>query len=1038
MIKQALSERECPLPPQLCPWAGGEDDAGQQGQYPGAHLDGEHRNAGGTPFLNATKWPRELTLMGYLPEGFGKHDLQAQLLTEQISALRTDADKARSDKEEVTSATTSNGDAELEKLRRLPYCPYASVNPFPPRPDTLTDAMPKLFDLYGDKTHAALSKKSNSSMKYEQMVLGPALAYFHDAIVYEEATVDLLRNLSDAEYTPFLEELWNRVSRGHDTKKGVYGLLCNRYTMIGYRAMLEGDNEAHGGAEVVRAKLAFMEQKIYAGTEGVVADTILTKWLAEFDASKAKGVMTVTAKQAAGVANRAQRGDHRIGGGRGGDRAPPPNSPGKDGTDSWRLMMDFRWLNEFCVKSKCKMETLKKLRRLASQGDWCFIFDLKDGYHAVGIDPDFQEFMQFDIQGVLYQCGALPFGWTDSPRIFVKLMKTLVELIRSPQAGEDRHEVKKLRDGQEVRRRWAVRRREGGLRRGSDRSGARVLSYMDDFMVITETQDDAFVQRDRLVEHLGLEVDVEDFFRMTERKLKKIHSKATAILCRATREQRWVQARELAGFNGLCQSVYLAVPTARLYLRELYFVLGKKNTWGSKKEARGFWNDEVQKLHITHLELEAVYKTVISFLSELEGKVVRLYCDNQAVVAMLSHFMSRNPELMRRMRKLWLLLDLHDIELQARHIRSEVNEWADRLSRDKDLDDWRINKKWFKYAEEQWGEHFASEISAQLSSYYSAWHDPGCEGVDSLAYDWRGEHSWVNPPWGLLDEVAHKLREEGAAATVVAPYWPGQSWFRELEALAAEVVIVPRRTDLCTLSRLGGTGDEEINKPEEEVRPGDKIEIFWPEDRMWYPGAVGTTGEDERTKIMYDDGDEENVVLKEETYRVFPSENEEEDPQQQHSDTIAAMQAAALEKSTADNYEGHWKKFVKFCTEENLRWLPATAATVQLYMAALQKAGTVKGTSLQPYLSAINSFHEDFDYPGPAKGRAVTRAVKGITTMQTAAAEQQKVTETARAYLPASAVRPQTGTAMLRESLLRDNNRLSIVLEKEKGKNHLL
>eukprot|EP00854_Cymbomonas_tetramitiformis_P034437 gene34437-biopygen29902 len=258
----------------------------------------------------------------------------------------------------------------------LPNCPYAPVNPFPPLPDTLTDAMPK-FDLYGDKTHAALSKKSNSSMKYEQMVLGPALAYFHDAIVYEEATVDLLQNVPEAEYT----------------------------------------------------ELAFMEQKIYAGIEGVVADTILTKWLAEFDASKARSVMTVTAKQAAGAANRAQRGNHQVG-----------------GTNSWRLVMDFRWLNEFCVKSKCKMETLQKLRRLASQGDCCFTFDLKDGYHAVGIDPDFQEFMQFDIQGVLYQCGALPFGWTD---FFVKLMKTLVELIRSTQAGEDRHEVKKLRDGQE-------------------------------------------------------------------------------------------------------------------------------------------------------------------------------------------------------------------------------------------------------------------------------------------------------------------------------------------------------------------------------------------------------------------------------------------------------------------------------------------------------------------------------------------------------------------------------------------------------------
>ncbi|KAK3233100.1 hypothetical protein CYMTET_56585 [Cymbomonas tetramitiformis] len=235
--------------------------------------------------------------------------------------------------------------------------------------------------------------------------------------------------------------------------------------------------------------------------------------------------------------------------------------------------------------------------------------------------------------------------------------------------------------------------------------------------------------------------------------------------------------------------------------------------WGGvlnlKFPARGFWPDEMRSWHITHLELEAVYKTVQAFLQELEGKVVRLYCDNQAVVAMLSHFTSRNPDLMRRMRRLWLLLDLHDIELQARYIRSEANVWADNLSRCEDLDDWRLNRDWFVWANKQWGpytvDRFASEISAQLPRYYAAWKDPKCEGVDSLTYDWRGENNWVNPPWALLDEVAHKLREEGAAATVVAPYWPGQSWFRELEALATEVVIMPRRRDLFTPSRLGGS-----------------------------------------------------------------------------------------------------------------------------------------------------------------------------------------------------------------------------------------
>ncbi|KAK3262005.1 hypothetical protein CYMTET_29119 [Cymbomonas tetramitiformis] len=49
---------------------------------------------------------------------------------------------------------------------------------------------------------------------------------------------------------------------------------------------------------------------------------------------------------------------------------------------------------------------------------------------------------------------------------------------------------------------------------------------------------------------------------------------------------------------------------------------------------------------------------------------------------------------------------------------NEANKWADRLSRDTDVNDWKLNWHWFDWAQVEWGEHtvdrFASEISAQL------------------------------------------------------------------------------------------------------------------------------------------------------------------------------------------------------------------------------------------------------------------------------------------------------------------------------------
>ncbi|KAK3237947.1 hypothetical protein CYMTET_52011 [Cymbomonas tetramitiformis] len=746
-----------------------------------------------------------------------------------------------------------------------------------------------------------------------------------------------------------------------------------------------------------------------------------------------------------------------------------------------------------------------------------------------------------------------------------------------------------LRDGSALRQRWSVRRRAGGAGENANRhSGMRVLPYMDDFLVLVDSQREGFLRREKVqlvlhrlglrrnekkgqweptqvVEHLGLEVDLKlGQFRVTERRVHKIHTRAKEILCDAVRNRRWIPARRLASFTGLCQSVYLAVPAARLYLRELYFVLAEKRSWGAKVKisraargdlewwsrlpvmsrwngrkiwrsptrakvhtdssmtawggvlnlkfpARGFWPDEMRNWHITHLELEAVYKTVQAFLKELEGKVGRLYCDNQAVVAMLSHFTSINPDLMRRMRRLWLLLDLHDIELQARYIRSEANVWADNLSRCEDLDDLRLNRDWFVWANKQWGpytvDRFASEISAQLPRYYAAWKDPRCEGVDSLTYDWRGENNWVNPPWALLDEVAHKLREEGAAATVVAPYWPGQSWFRELEALATEVVIMPRRRDLFTPSRLGGS---KLLGPSK----WDAV-MFFIEARPFYPGVVKEFNEDGKAHVLYDDGDEETLDLSEENFKIINNVSELTDEAadadgeniensggdyeeykrggvvqnfltrslcerwrselgpSRLTELAVTMQRKALLDTTMSNYGPKARRFILFCEQHQRPWLPASEATVLLYIAALLKDGGIKSASLQPYLSAINNYHEDLRFPGPAKGRSVTRAVKGMATIQAELAVQEENIETQRTWLPAAHVRrvheaalkltprspeelrllrafayvvvafvtfgrPHTGTSLSRQHVHCGDSEFSVVLLKEKGRRHRL
>ena len=63
-----------------------------------------------------------------------------------------------------------------------------------------------------------------------------------------------------------------------------------------------------------------------------------------------------------------------------------------------------------------------------------------------------------------------------------------------------------------------------------------------------------------------------------ELKIKRL---ARALKARALSNRRLLPARAVAQFTGLCQSVYLAVSSARLYLRALHDAMATKLRWNS-------------------------------------------------------------------------------------------------------------------------------------------------------------------------------------------------------------------------------------------------------------------------------------------------------------------------------------------------------------------------------------------------------------------------------------------------------------------------
>ncbi|XDV36609.1 hypothetical protein PO909_006355 [Leuciscus waleckii] len=96
--------------------------------------------------------------------------------------------------------------------------------------------------------------------------------------------------------------------------------------------------------------------------------------------------------------------------------------------------------------------------------DWFVTIDLKDTYFHVSIHPHHRKFLRFAFGGEAYQYWVLPFGLGLSPRIFTKCMDAALAPLRL--------------------------------------QGIRVLNYLDDWLILAQSEQLAVRHRDVVLSHI--------------------------------------------------------------------------------------------------------------------------------------------------------------------------------------------------------------------------------------------------------------------------------------------------------------------------------------------------------------------------------------------------------------------------------------------------------------------------------------------------------------------------------------------------------
>ena len=222
----------------------------------------------------------------------------------------------------------------------------------------------------------------------------------------------------------------------------------------------------------------------------------------------------------------------------------------------------------------------------------------------------------------------------------------------------------------------------------------------------------------------------------------------------------------------------------------------------------GRWGTWEAEQHINCLELKAGFLALQSFLGLMSTapRHILLEMDNTTAVAYINRRGgTHSPSLSLQALEIWSLLLSKGSWVTARHLPGVLNVEADTASREFNTrTEWTLNNRVFREITHRYYvpeiDLFASRLNHQVPNYVSRHPDPGAVVVDAFRMDWSHWKSFIHPPVVLLSRVLQKVRNDRATALLVAPDWPGQSWYPEiLLMLSGAPFQLPRERSLLSL-----------------------------------------------------------------------------------------------------------------------------------------------------------------------------------------------------------------------------------------------
>ena len=486
---------------------------------------------------------------------------------------------------------------------------------------------------------------------------------------------------------------------------------------------------------------------------------------------------------------------------------------------SKRLLVNLHELNQYIHTPKFRCEGIENVAGQIQSADILMSIDLKDGFFHVPVHPDFRKYLGICWRNNYYAWCSLPQGLACSPYYFYKVLRPVVQYLRENLVRVNLY----VDDFLLMIQRSYVTDHRDLLINTLQELGWNINFEKSDLSVTTNCV------------YVGFDIESDGpdnvpWLSVTRKRISKLKKDIRRCLYGSN-----ITVRRIACVAGQCISMTKAILPAKLLLQNIYRFIADRESWDSitllcpevvkelewwntaldswngsplqlrqvdcqletdasgsgwgaclgNMEASGLWTQWVGHMPSNYRELLAVGQAVRSFGPWIQGRCVQILSDNITTVACINHMYSVSTTLGELAQSVWYEARKWNVDLKAKYLAGKDNVHADALSRIRSPYEWSLSPRVFEKLERLWGPHSidrcASMMTAKLPIYNSLYHDPNSAGVDCLAQtDWADHNNYVNPPFWIIPRILKTLVGQKASATLIAPWWPAQPWFREL------------------------------------------------------------------------------------------------------------------------------------------------------------------------------------------------------------------------------------------------------------------